>query len=98
MFLRMKNTLDKKFRTACFFHSPVRFHSNLSTFLKTLIGFHKYDINGQLQGFGFKVCQSWVAKNNVRISFNFLKTFYKYDIIQQNHTFLRYSKTHEKHT
>ena len=41
---RMKNTLDKKFRTACFFHAPVRFHSNHSTFLKTLISFHKYDI------------------------------------------------------
>ena len=40
----MKNNLDKKFRTACFFRAPVRFHSNLSTFLKTLISFHKYDI------------------------------------------------------
>ena len=34
---RMKITLDKKFKTACFFSAPVRFHSNLSSFLKILI-------------------------------------------------------------
>jgi len=45
-----------------FFRAPVRFHSNLTTFFKTLIGYHKYDINRQLHGFGFKVCQSQVAK------------------------------------
>ena len=39
----MKNTLDKKkFMTACFFRAPVGFHSNLSTFLKTMISFRKY--------------------------------------------------------
>ena len=26
---RMKITLDKKFRTACFFRAPVRFHWNI---------------------------------------------------------------------
>ena len=39
----MKITLDKKIRTACLFRAPVCFHSNLSTLLKTLILFHKYD-------------------------------------------------------
>jgi len=39
----MKITLEKKISNAWLFSAPVRFHSNLSTLLKTLILFHKYD-------------------------------------------------------
>ena len=46
-----ENQLDKKFRTASLFRAPVRFHSNLSTLLKTLISFHKYDFIVQNHAF-----------------------------------------------
>jgi len=39
----MKITLEKKISNACLFPAPVRFHSNLSTLIKTLISFQKYD-------------------------------------------------------
>jgi len=35
----MKITLEKKISNACLFRVPLRFHSNLSTLLKTLISF-----------------------------------------------------------
>ena len=38
-----KIILEKKISNACFFLVPVRFHRNLSTLLKTLISFHKYE-------------------------------------------------------
>jgi len=39
----IKITLEKKFNNACFFLALVRFHCNLSTLLKTLISFNKYE-------------------------------------------------------
>jgi len=39
----MEITLEKKISNACLFPAVVRFHSNLSTLLKTLISFQKYE-------------------------------------------------------
>jgi len=52
---RMEITqLTKNSGLHVFFRAPVRFHSNLSSFLKTWISFHKYDII--LQTYAFLRC------------------------------------------